>query len=164
MTNKKRANARRESMPSAFVEEKIGSYRPKVSRMPAQRGRFLAARQEMGGNTRGNVPPWPGSGDGDFHGTLAAIWVWSRAKNCFGDDRYSLQYHVGLDLRGIDLERFHSALARRARQRRGGLRLRHGACARGWPATVPKSSTTKAFAARARGFGGTSAWRLRDRS
>jgi hypothetical protein len=53
-------------------------------------GDMLAARQEMGGHTRGNVPPWPGSGDGDFHGTLSAICVWSQGQNLLGDDRYSL--------------------------------------------------------------------------
>jgi hypothetical protein len=44
----------------------------------------------MGGQTRGNVPPWPGSGDGDFHGTLAAIWVWSTAEKLCGEDCFSL--------------------------------------------------------------------------
>jgi hypothetical protein len=77
-------------MPSAFVEEKIKSYQPKIVECLRGAGDILAARQEMGGKTRGNVPPWPGSGDGDFHGTLAAIWVWSRAKDLLGDDRFSL--------------------------------------------------------------------------
>jgi hypothetical protein len=77
-----RASARRGSMPSALVEEKIGSYRPKVIERLQYAGDTLASRQEMGGHTRGNVPPWPGSGDGDFHGTLSAIWVWSRGKSC----------------------------------------------------------------------------------
>ena len=77
-------------MPSALVEEKIGSYRPKVIERLQRAGDMLASRQEMGGHTRGNVPPWAGSGDGDFHGTLSAIWVWSRGQNLLGDDRYSL--------------------------------------------------------------------------
>ncbi|HEX7507095.1 MAG TPA: hypothetical protein VF550_10005 [Polyangia bacterium] len=77
-------------MPSALVEEKIGSYRPKVIERLQYAGDTLASRQEMGGHTRGNVPPWPGSGDGDFHGTLSAIWVWSRGQELLGDDRYSL--------------------------------------------------------------------------
>jgi hypothetical protein len=77
-------------MPSAIVEEKIGSYRPKVNERLQVAGDTLAARQEMGGAQRGNVPPWPGSSDCDFHGTLSAIWVWSRAQTLLGDDRFSL--------------------------------------------------------------------------
>jgi len=77
-------------MPSALVEEKIGAYRPRVMERLQFAGDTLASRQEMGGHTRGNVPPWPGSGDGDFHGTLSAIWVWSRGQELLGDDRYSL--------------------------------------------------------------------------
>jgi len=77
-------------MPSALVEEKISSYRPKVLATLLEAGDALASRQEMGGQTRGNVPPWPGSGDGDFHGTLAAIWVWSTAEKLRGEDRFSL--------------------------------------------------------------------------
>jgi len=42
-------------------------------------GETLAMRQVAGGPHRGNVPPWPGSEDLDFHGTLAAIWIWARA-------------------------------------------------------------------------------------
>jgi hypothetical protein len=53
-------------------------------------GDALASRQEMGGATRGNVPPWPGSGDGDFHGTLSAIWVWSTSDRLRSEDRFSL--------------------------------------------------------------------------
>jgi hypothetical protein len=77
-------------MPSAVVEEKIGSYRPKVIERLSSAGEMFAARQEMGGPTPGNIPPWPGSSDGDFHGSLCAIWVWSRAQQLLGDDRFSL--------------------------------------------------------------------------
>ena len=77
-------------MPSAFVEEKIDSYRPKVLERLRGAGDVLASRQEMGGKARGNVPPWPGSSDGDFHGTLSAIWVWARAQELLGEDRFSL--------------------------------------------------------------------------
>lgn len=77
-------------MPSAVVEEKINSYRPKVIDRLGSAGEILAARQEMGGHTPGNVPPWPGSSDSDFHGTLSAIWVWARAQQLLGDDRFSL--------------------------------------------------------------------------
>ena len=42
-------------------------------------GETLAMRQVAGGPHRGNVPAWPGSPDLDFHGTLAALWLWTRA-------------------------------------------------------------------------------------
>ena len=77
-------------MPSAVVEEKIAPYRPKVTERLASAGETFAARQEMGGPTPGNIPPWPGSSDSDFHGSLCAIWVWSRAQQLLGDDRFSL--------------------------------------------------------------------------
>lgn len=77
-------------MPSAIVEEKIANYRPKIVDRMQRAGELLASRQEMGGQARGNVPPWPGSNDGDFHGTLSAIWLWSRAQELTGEDRFSL--------------------------------------------------------------------------
>ncbi len=43
-------------------------------------GDALLARQETAGPNRGNVPAWTGATDPDFHGTLAAIWVWTRAE------------------------------------------------------------------------------------
>ncbi len=77
-------------MASAVVEEKIAAYRPKVIERLSSAGEMFAARQEMGGKSPGNIPPWPGSSDSDFHGSLAAIWVWSRAQHLLGDDRFSL--------------------------------------------------------------------------
>ncbi len=53
-------------------------------------GEVLARMQAMGGAARGNVPPWPGSDDLDFHGTLAAIWLWSRAQALARNDHFSL--------------------------------------------------------------------------
>jgi hypothetical protein len=49
----------------------------------------LAARQDGGSPVRGNVPPWPGSADPDFHGTLAAIWIWARHQSLSGDARFA---------------------------------------------------------------------------
>ncbi len=49
----------------------------------------LALRQIAEGDSRGNVPPWPGCGDLDFHGTLAAIWVWARYEALSGDNKFS---------------------------------------------------------------------------
>jgi hypothetical protein len=77
------------------VEEKISSYRPRVTERLCGAGDVLAARQQMGGTARGNVPPWPGASDGDFHGTLASIWIWSRAQSLLGDDRFSLNIAAG---------------------------------------------------------------------
>ena len=52
-------------------------------------GTTLALRQAGGGVDMGNVAPWPGSGDRDFHGTLAAIWIWSRHQALSGDARFA---------------------------------------------------------------------------
>jgi hypothetical protein len=71
------------------------TYRPLARGSLERAGDALAARQEMGGMTRGNVPPWQGSGDTDFHGTLAAIWVWSRAEQLTAVDRFSLNIAAG---------------------------------------------------------------------
>jgi len=59
----------------------------------------LALRQVGGAGTtgagaapsllRGNVGPWPGSGDADFHGTLAAIWVWARHQALSDQPRFA---------------------------------------------------------------------------
>ena len=40
------------------------------------------------GSAAGNVPPWAGSDDLDFHGTLAAIWVWARHQSLAGHGRF----------------------------------------------------------------------------
>jgi len=58
-------------------------------------GDVLAARQISSGQDPGNVPPWPGSDDLDFHGTLAAIWVWTRAEKLIGEDRFALNIAAG---------------------------------------------------------------------
>ncbi|MBC8132610.1 MAG: hypothetical protein H7X95_06485 [Deltaproteobacteria bacterium] len=52
-------------------------------------GAGLVLRQAKGGISRGNVAPWPGCADDDFHGTLAAIWVWSRYQALAGDPRFA---------------------------------------------------------------------------
>jgi hypothetical protein len=43
-------------------------------------GETLALRQATSGPHRGNVPPWPGCEDLDFHGTLSAMWIWARVQ------------------------------------------------------------------------------------
>ena len=82
-------------MPSLSHEERVEAHRPKARESLEHAGDALAARQEMGGNSRGNVPPCSGSGEVDFHGTLATIWVWSRAQILMGADRFSLPIAAG---------------------------------------------------------------------
>ena len=41
------------------------------------------------------MPPWPGSDDLDFHGTLAAVWIWTRAEKLTGQDRFALNIAAG---------------------------------------------------------------------
>jgi hypothetical protein len=48
----------------------------------------LALRQTARGKTRGNVAPWPDCADFDFHGSLAAIWIWARHQVLSGDSRF----------------------------------------------------------------------------
>ncbi|HEY4188457.1 MAG TPA: hypothetical protein VGP07_25505 [Polyangia bacterium] len=57
----------------------------------------LALRQVGGGGAgappgsllKGNVGPWPGSTDADFHGTLASIWVWARHQSLSEQRRFA---------------------------------------------------------------------------
>lgn len=55
----------------------------------------LALRQTGEGDFRGNVAPWPGCVDLDFHGTLAAIWVWARYQSLSGDGKFSVNRDAG---------------------------------------------------------------------
>ncbi|MES1172655.1 MAG: hypothetical protein ABUL77_05420 [Bacteroidota bacterium] len=55
----------------------------------------LALRQTAEGKWRGNVAPWPGCADADFHGTLAAIWVWARHQGLSADSRFSANREAG---------------------------------------------------------------------
>jgi hypothetical protein len=84
-------------MSSASREEQLRSYATQASTRLAAAGQVLARRQIMGGPTRGNVPPWPGSEDSDFHGTLAALWLWSRAQALSSNDHFSLNIAAGWD-------------------------------------------------------------------
>jgi hypothetical protein len=45
----------------------------------------LAERRVTSGDHQGNVPPWPGAADADFHGTLAACWIWARHQTLAND-------------------------------------------------------------------------------
>jgi hypothetical protein len=84
-------------MSSATREEQLRAYAVQAGQQLIGAGRVLAERQTMGGPARGNVPPWPGSEDADFHGTLSAIWVWLRAQALSRNDHFSLNIAAGWD-------------------------------------------------------------------
>ncbi|HEY7372148.1 MAG TPA: hypothetical protein VIF57_08330 [Polyangia bacterium] len=69
-------------------DPRLKTYAPQAVRHLAAAGHVLAERQETGTARRGNVPAWPGSDDVDFHGTLAAVWIWARHQRLSGATRY----------------------------------------------------------------------------
>ena len=69
-------------------DPRLKTYAPQAVRHLAAAGLSLMQRQETVAGRRGNVPPWPGSDDVDFHGTLSAIWVWARHQRLSGANRY----------------------------------------------------------------------------
>ncbi len=71
-------------------DEKLKSWGLEAGRRLVRAGETLAARQASSGTVQGNVPPWPGSADLDFHGTLAAIWLWARAQRMTNEDRFAV--------------------------------------------------------------------------
>ncbi len=70
-------------------DPRLKTYAPIASRHLGLAGAVLAARQPTAGANRGNVPPWPRAEDPDFHGTLAAIWIWARHHRLSGDARFA---------------------------------------------------------------------------
>src|SRR6185295_1522501 len=74
----------------------IKTYAAQAAQHLERAGSGLAARQQKPGggagghaaDGQGNVPPWRGSTDLDFHGTLAAIWIWGRHQQLTGDARF----------------------------------------------------------------------------
>jgi hypothetical protein len=69
-------------------DPRLKTYAPQAVRHLAAAGHVLADRQETVVGRRGNVPAWPGSDDVDFHGTLAAVWIWARHQRLSGANRY----------------------------------------------------------------------------
>jgi hypothetical protein len=69
-------------------------------------GETLATRQAATGPHRGNVPPWPGCEDLDFHGTLSAIWIWMRAQAVGSSDAFRPQVTAAWRLLGTVWSRF----------------------------------------------------------
>jgi hypothetical protein len=76
-------------------EETLKAWAATAAQRLVRAGEVLAARQVLSGNDHGNVPPWPGSDDPDFHGTLAAIWIWTRAQKLTGEDPFALNIAAG---------------------------------------------------------------------
>jgi hypothetical protein len=77
-------------MGSPSREEHLRVYATVAAQKLHHAGETLALRQSTGGPHRGNVPPWPGCEDLDFHGTLSAMWIWARVQattdtNAFAD-------------------------------------------------------------------------------
>jgi hypothetical protein len=70
-------------------DPRLKNYVPQASRHLGLAGGVLAARQATRTTARGNVPPWPRSEDVDFHGTLAAIWIWARHQRLAGEPRFA---------------------------------------------------------------------------
>jgi hypothetical protein len=82
-------------MPSANRESTLRALATTAAERLARAGDLLASRQISSGQDPGNVPPWAGSDDLDFHGTLAAIWIWTRAEKLTGEDRFALNIAAG---------------------------------------------------------------------
>jgi len=82
-------------MTSASREETLKAWAGAAAQRLVRAGEVLAARQILSGQEPGNVPPWPGSDDLDFHGTLAAVWIWTRAEKLTGQDRFALNIAAG---------------------------------------------------------------------
>jgi len=72
-------------------DPRLKTHTPTASKHLERAGAVLAARQVGEGSARGNVPPWPGAEDLDFHGTLAAVWIWARHHRLSGDSRFATQ-------------------------------------------------------------------------
>jgi hypothetical protein len=69
-------------------DPRLKTHAPEAVRHLISAGKALAARQVASGPDRGNVPPWPGADDPDFHGTLSAIWIWARHQRLSGAPRF----------------------------------------------------------------------------
>jgi hypothetical protein len=78
-------------VPDPILKTSATQATPQFERAAAS----LALRQGVDGAWRGNVAPWPGCADPDFHGTLASIWVWARYQALSGDARFSPNREAG---------------------------------------------------------------------
>ncbi|HVZ89941.1 MAG TPA: hypothetical protein VHG72_23470 [Polyangia bacterium] len=71
-------------------DPRLRTYAPQAVRHLATAGSVLVAHQTTAGVSSGYVPPWPGAGDPDFHGTLAAVWIWARHQLLTGVERFAI--------------------------------------------------------------------------
>ena len=76
-------------------DPRLKTYTPQAIHHLAHAGATLAARQIATGAIAGNVPPWGGSTDSDFHGTLSAIWIWARHQRLSNDTRFATHRAAG---------------------------------------------------------------------
>ena len=76
-------------------DPRLKTYALQAVRHLAMAGGTLADRQMVRGGERGNVPPWPSSEELDFHGTLAAIWIWARHQRLSGEPRFVANRNAG---------------------------------------------------------------------
>ena len=70
-------------------DPRLKSHPSVVVRHLSAAGETLAQRQETVVGRRGNVPPWPDADEVDFHGTLAAIWIWARHERLSGTEQFA---------------------------------------------------------------------------
>lgn len=74
-------------------DELLEKYRGTAGESLVAAGLSLAGRQFGRGPLRGCVARWQGDETADFHGTLGAIWLWSRAQLVSGEARFGA--HIG---------------------------------------------------------------------
>ena len=87
-------------------DPRLKTYAPQAVRHLAAAGVSLMQRQETIAGRRGNVPPWVGSDDIDFHGTLSAIWVWARHQRLSGASRFAGPRNAGWAFVDANAKRF----------------------------------------------------------
>jgi hypothetical protein len=87
-------------------DPRLKTYAPQAVRHLAAAGGVLVARQTTAGPQAGNVPSWPGASDPDFHGTLAAVWIWARHQRLSGVERFAAARTVAWSFLGEAARRF----------------------------------------------------------
>jgi len=87
-------------------DPRLKTYASQVVRHLAAAGSVLVARQATAGTHSGNVPPWPGAPDPDFHGTLGAVWIWARHQRLSGVERFAAARTAAWSFLGEAAKRF----------------------------------------------------------
>jgi hypothetical protein len=87
-------------------DPRLKTYASQVVRHLTAAGAVLVARQANVGSHSGNVPPWPGAPDPDFHGTLAAVWIWARHQRLSGGERFAAARTAAWSFLGEAAKRF----------------------------------------------------------